>query len=784
MRNILNVKSYLTFLSRNKVYTLINVFGLSVSLMFVILIGVYTTQEYNVDKMHSKADRIYLLGCKEDDGENTDSVDGSNWNIQKYLKSRYPEIEKTCGLSKTDALINQPSGEKEKAKCLFVDSTFYQLLDFPLTEGDRNHVLDKLNSAVVTENFAKKLFGNANPLGKVITYNDSIHLVVTGVAQEMKGSSIDNADIIARYENMKNFNPASINEGLQNSTGAEIFILTKPNTHLENKTNDMKRYFKTFFWLYRLPDTKVTPLLIPFKKLYFSNISSSNENTLRGDKNLVNILFAVGVVILLFSIINYINLTIAQAGRRAREMATRRLLGSQRRDIALRLIQESVVLCFISLVIGILLALAAAPYVEKLLDTKLYMGALFTPAHLAILLLLMLLTGILSGIAPALFISREKPIEVVRGTFLHQTKMVFSKFLIIFQSTITMVLTGVSLTMVLQVHHLTKAPLGYQRNNIIGIDNLVGDSAKSAAFLNTVKQLPCVKNASACCGYPLNRGNNNTLIYQGKSISFQIFTVDDQFMKIFGIPIEQDYHLDDENGCYINRQAYRELGLKPGVRHISIPNYNLDIRGIFRDFHIGDITEEQHPTLIFVKKALSSPWNFVIQVTGNPVEAYRQIQKVYKDVFHLDLDSDHPFIDQQIEEAFDQQIRMSKIISLFAGIAILISLLGLVAMSTYFIQQRNKEIAVRKVFGSDSRQMLVRLVRTFLSYVLVAFVLSVPVIWYFMSDWLSGYSYRIALSPWIFLVSGLFCMAISISAVFIQSYRASHENPILHIKEN
>lgn len=785
MKHILNLKSYLTFLSRNKVYTLINVFGLSVSLMFVILITVYTSQEYSIDKMHSKADRIYALGCEMKQGGVTDQVDGAHWKIQGYLKSRYPEIEKTCALSTQEAIVNLPTGENIRTQFLFTDSTFYQLFDFQLTEGDRNHVLDKPNSAVLSEDYARKLFGNTNPLGKEVTYNDSVHLVVTGVAREMKGSSIDRADIIARYENMKNFNMACINDKLQNGYGAEVFILTRPHTHLETKVQDMERYFKGFYWIYQMPGMEAHALLIPFQHLYFSKTDSGSGSTLRGDKTLVNILFAVGLVILLFSVINYINLTVAQAGSRAREMATRRLLGSQRKDIALRLILESVLLCLVSMAIGILLALLAAPYAGKLLDTKLYMGSLFQLDSIAILLGFALFIGILSGLVPAILISRAKPIEVVRGTFNHQTKMVFSKLLIILQSAITMILTGVSLTMVLQVHHLAEAPLGYQRANIIGIDNPVGDSIRSAAFLNAVKRLPCVRNASACDGYPLNKGNNNTILYQGKTLSFQIFYADQQFMNILGIPIEQDYHLDDENGCYINHQTYRELGLKPGTRHIRMNDkMNLNIRGIFRDFHLGDITEEQHPILIYLQKYMVHPWNFIILITGNAEDAYQQIQKTYKDIFHLDLDSDHPFIDQQIQQAFDQQTRMSKIISLFAGIAILISLLGLVAMSTYFIQQRNKEIAVRKVFGSNSRQMLTRLVRTFLSYVLIAFIVSVPVIWYFMHDWLSGYSYRISLSPWIFLVSGLFCMTVSVGAVFIQSYRAAHENPILHIKEN
>nr|WP_294075269.1 ABC transporter permease [Prevotella sp. UBA4952] len=784
MKHLLDLKSYLVFLSRNKTYTLINVFGLSFSLMFVILITVYTTQEYTIDQMHSKADRIFSLGCKIKENGTTQELDGAPWKIQHYLKDRYPEIEKTCAISTAKAIVNLPTGEQTETTFLFTDPTFYQLFDFQLTEGDRNHVLDKLNSAVLTEDYARKVFGKKDPLGKVITYNDSIHLVVTGIAKKMTGSSIGNQDIIARYENMENLNPTCTDANMSNAFGGEVFILTKPHTHLESKIQDMDRYFRHFYWIYRLPGAKAHVILTPFSHLYFSKTDNSGD-TLRGNKMLVNILFSVGLVILLFSVINYINLTIAQSGNRAREMATRRLLGSQKKDIAIRLISESILLCSISMIIGVLLALVGAPYTSNLLNTKLYMSRLFQPIHILELLLCVLIIGILSGIIPAFFISRAKPIEVVRGTFQHQTKMIFSKFMIILQSTITIVLTGVSLTMILQVNHLTKAPLGYRKDNIIGIDNPGADSAHIAQFLHAVRNLPHIRNISACNGYPLNRGSNSTIIYKGKAISFQIFSVDRQFMNILGIHVEKKYPLNEQQGCYINHQAYQELRLKPGIHEISFyPNMKLGICGILMDFHIGDITSGQYPVLIYVNKKLAHPRNFIIQVTGNPKEAYREVQKAYKETFHLDLDTDHPFIDQQIEKVFDQQVRMSKTIPLFAGIAILISLLGLIAMSSYFIQQRNKEIAVRKVFGSDSHQIMIHLIRTFLSYVLIAFVLSVPVTRYFMSRWLSGYNYRISLSPWIFLVSGLFCIIISIGAILIQSYRASHENPVIHIQEN
>lgn len=779
MNHIFHFKSYFKFLSRNKAYTIIEVFGLSISLMFIILIGIYTQQEFSVDKMHSKAERIYALGQSSKDEEFT----GSHHEIQSKLLSRYPEIENTCAIYKQKIKIKLPTGDKLNVKFLFVDSTFYKLFDFQLLEGDRRTALGALNSAVITKDFAHKLFGNADPVGKTITWHDSIHFVVSGVSQNMENSCIRNIDVLVRFENLKYLENDLLNPKMNNATSADVFILARPNTDLLSKTEDMKNYFKTFFWIYQMKDVNQGVNLTPLNKLYFSSRESSNENTERGDKKLVNILFAVGLVILLFSIMNYINLTVAQAGFRAKEMATRRLLGSFRKDIILRLIAESVLLCTISLVIGLLLAFAFTPYADFLLHTKLHIGRILMPENLLIVAAIVVIIGLLAGIIPAIVLSAAKPIEIVRGTFRRKTKMVFSKIFITFQNMITIVMIAVSITMIYQIRHLINAPLGYNKENIITINN-PGDSTKVKTFINELKQQACVKDVSAAMGTPFDRGNNNTMSYQGKTISFQTFIADSSFMHIYGLKLIRDNHINDEKGVYVNRQALTEMGLNMNAESMTYYDKPYTIRGIVQDFHLGDITTKGHPVMIRIKKEINWPWNFVIQVTGNPVEAYEQVQKVYKNVYDETLNEDHPYTDQKIEYAFESQLRISKIITLFAGIAVLISLLGLLAMSTYFIQQHSREIAIRKIFGSSSREIWIKLMRTFLSYVVIAFFIAIPIIYYFMSKWLSAYSYRISLSPWIFIIAGLFCLIVSFVTVFIQSYQAANTNPVDSIKNN
>lgn len=772
MNNLLNFKSFFKFLSQNKAYTAIDIFGLSVSLMFVILISIYTVQELSTDKFHEKGERIYVLGNEE--------MAATGVPIAYRLQSRYPEIEKVCPMVMSDfaSHIVRVGEKKVKAALCFSDSTFFDLFSFNLINGDRSRVMEARNSAVISETFARKLFGQDNPIGQSIRISDSTSVTVTGIMQDIKRSVVPYADLLVRIEGVGEFNNSLAMDRDNNAGSTTAFLLMKPGADLRPKIADILAYFKDTFWPYKMGVWKEVTLT-PLPELYFSNKESNGKS---GDKRFVIVLMSVGILILIFAVFNYINLTVAQAGQRAKEMATRRLLGSSRGELFMRLIMESVLLTLLSFGLGLLLAVAVLPYANDLLQTRISLADICTPDWLAVGVGLVLLIGCLSGLLPAVLISSAKPIDVVRGTFRRQTKMVLSKCFIIFQNAITIAMIAASIVMVLQINHLIHAPLGYNITNVLETGNSFLTESERTAAVDQVKQLSFVKRVGFTQGMPFSGSNNMTGKYEDKTLSFQQFIMDTTTFNILGLQILRDNKLT-EAGWYLTEKAMLDMELPEDAPTFRWNTNNTPIAGILRNFQLGNVTSENSPAMLQIRETSKiDPWAIVIEVEGDPATAYEDIRRVYENVSGVGFEAS--FIDQQVQESFEAQKRLATIVIVFACIAILISLLGLLAMSTYFIQQRSQEVAVRKVFGSDNRAILIRLVGTFLNYVGIAFLIATPVSWYLMRDWLSDYSYRISLSPFIFIAAGLFCLVTSFVAVFMQSWRAANSNPVESVKSN
>ena len=777
MNNLLNLKSFFKFLSRNKAYTAIDVFGLSVSLMFVLLIAVYTTQELSTDKFQTESDRIYALAHE---GGPTTALP-----IAYRLQNRYPEIEKVCPV----ILNNVPDfqvryGDKKlTAKSACVDSTFFNFFSFHLREGDPVNALRDKYSAVISETFARKLFGQEDPMGKSIRISDSTSVIVSGIMEDIRKSVMPYKDILVRVERAAEFNSSigMTNEG--NAGCAVAFLMMNRGMDLNSKLPDILSYFKETFWLYKMDFYKEVKL-IPLRELYFYH----NEYTPleHGDRNFVLVLLSVGLLILIFAVFNYINLTVAQAGQRAKEMATRRLLGSSRRELFSRLIMESTLMTFISFFIGVLLAYAAVPFAEKLLATKIYLQDACNPVWIVLTICILLLIGFLSGLLPAALISSAKPIDVVRGTFRRQTKMVFSKCFITFQNIITIATIVAALVMGLQIYHMIVAPLGYDKENLLVVDNTCRSRNEITAAMEQLRSIPEIKEVGLSCGTPFDGGNNLSGIYEGRSLSCQQLVLDSASFHILGLQIKQDNKVASSGqwSWFLTERAFKDMGLPETAEVFHLKgNDPAPILGVIKDFHLRSIAQESSPLMLrFTDFKEDYPWCFLVRVEGEPYATYDKVRQVFEKVTGVDFEAS--YLDQQVQETFDAQIRMVKIITVFAVVAILISLLGLLAMSTYFIQQRAQEVAIRKVFGSDNQAILIRLVSTFLMYVGIAFVIAVPLSWHFMKQWLVDYSYRIELHPLIFIAAGLFCLLVSFLAVFFQSWRAANANPIESVKAN
>ncbi len=788
----LNFRSFFNFLGRNKLYAAINIFGLSVSLMFVILIADYTLRQLTCDDYHAKADRIYVIGNEE--------RITSGYYLQKYLRDRYPEIESTCAVAvsgqSTDATQPVEVGlQKYSATILFADTTFFRIFDYQLLDGDREQVLASRDNVVLSESFARKVFGTFNPMGQVIRFPDEEKsYVVSGVVRDIDRSVIPNMDIIMRAERLCDINSAN-DEHMSNSGAVTTFILARPGADLTAKIPDMLDYFKEIYWIYK-GNVYQHVTLTPLRDVYF--LSQNNDGGFNyGSWPFVMILFGVGAVILLFAVMNYINLTVAQTGFRAKEMAARRLLGASRGEIILKLILESTFLCVVAFVIALFLAAAVEPGASRLLGSKIGVWQDMTPAVVACYAAFIVVLGVVAGFIPAMMVSRYKPVDIVRGSFRHRTKMFYSKVLITIQNVITIVLIATSLTIGLQIRHLISAPMGYNTADILDVSTeIFTGKPQIAQFREELLREPCVEAVALGCGTPHDRGNNNTMQYgPDRMIGFQIFIGDSTYFRILGLERLRDNHLatreDGNNALFVNQYALQALGIAEDATNFKVGEnytYNYDIAGVYRDFQLGSALDELQPVLLkyydspeeFLKKAY--PWNILVKIHGDKTAAYNTVKSVFERISDGAVFTGAEYIEQEIEADYAQQRRILHIVGIFTLVAILISALGLVAMSTYYIQQKEQEVAVRKVFGSTRGEVLTRLVGNFMRLVGAAFVIAVPVAWYLLERWLQDYSVRISLSPLIFLASGAFAAVVAFVAVFWQSSRAADSNPVDSIK--
>lgn len=771
MKTIFDFRAFLNFLGRNKLYTAINIFGFSISLMFVILLVTYTRQEYAVDQFHSNKERIFRL-CNE-----TDACFAPL--IGRDLKARYPEIETYVRLFETDEVAT--AGERHlKAKILLSDPDFFRMFSFRLAEGDTAQVLRSKNGALLSESFARNLFPEGNYLDKTVTIKGE-SVPVTGILRPFGNSQFVTPDVMLSFEEWAPlvYGWDGVLKRGYASASFPLYLMLKPHADLSAKMPDMLSHLKTYYWPYK-DDHARELTIIPLTEVYLSNPLYASEQIRIGSKTLINTFFSVAILILLFAVINYINLSTAQFESRAREMAVRRLLGCSRKALFTRLIVESVLLCILSLLIALLLAGIAEPVFNRILQTHISVSNLFSASNLGIGVVAIILLGLLTGVIPASVITRARPIDVVRGSFRHKTKMVYNKLLIGFQYLITIVLLGCTLTMSRQINMMQHADLGFDTANKLYLSIPDLNPSQSAGLKNQLLQIAGVENVALVRGVPMLGFNNTSDTWHDRPISIQRFEGDSSYLKIMGFHILRDNRTDDRKAIWLNETAMQAMELPDSASYCEY--FKCPIAGIVQDFRYRDLTHPAEPCIIEHMQDNYWPWACIIQLTNldSPV-TLRTIERVYRG--HTGgMPCEYKTYDEVMHQQYAAQQRMSDILFGFTLVAILISALGILAMATYFIRQRSMEIAVRKVFGSTNREVLQRLVLHFVRYVLAAFVIAVPVIWYLMHDWLSQYVLRIPLSWTIFALAGLTALAIAVATVFGQSWRATNSNPVDAIK--
>ena len=777
----LDFRSWFTFLGRNRLYTAVNFIGLTLALAFVLIVADYTVRQVTVDNYQTKADRIYAV-CNEE-------AVYSAYYLQKYLLDRYPEIESTCAIAfdegKTPVEIGR---EKLLASVLYADTTFFRMFDFTLLEGSREEALAARDNVVLSESFARKVFGTFDPMGQTIQLDNDNHIyVVSGVMRDIERSTIPAADIIMRAERITETNAAN-DERMSNCGACVTFLLEREGADLQAKTPDILSFFKEIYWPYK-GNVYSQVRLISLRELYFEPVNNS-YHLAHGSRSFMLILLGVGLVVLVFAVMNYINLTVAQAGFRAREMAARRLLGASQGNIFLKWILESTLFCAAALLFASSIAELLVPWASQLLGTRIAVWDDISWPVAGFTLLTIIVLGVISGIIPALFVSRYKPIDIVRGTFRRQTKTVYGRVLIAVQNIITITLLAASLAISLQIRHLVNAPMGYQTHDILNISvGIFPDRSTMFHFCNELRSLPEVEAVGLGCGTPHDGGNNN--IYQhgpDGMISFQVFIGDSTYFRILGLERLRDNHVaaTGQNTWFINQYALRELGISEEATNFNLGrNYDrsFTIAGIYRDFQVRSALDA--PTSVLLREVNAPdelyPWNILVKTTGDHARAYQTIEETFRQITDGSSFSAR-YITDEIAEDFAAQRRLLHIIGIFTIVALLISSLGLFAMAAYYIQQKRQEIAVRRVFGASRREMLTQLMNNFMILVGVAFVIAVPIAVIGLRRWLEEYSVRISLSPWIFLAAGIFAAVVAVLSVGWQSRRAADADPIESLK--
>ena len=773
------MKSFWNFIKKNKLYGAINLVGLTVSMAFVLLLAVYVQRQLSTDTFQENADRIYVIA-------NEDNVTMGYW-LDKHLKNNFPEIEKGCCVANiASAAAFNIDGERVYGSTMAADSTFFEMFSYDLLEGNKADWRVSQDRCMVSREFANAHFGDKDPLGQIISFNyeGSFQLTVCGVYEDFGNSILKAPDVLIRGDLMPLIN-TSHDEYMSNAGGGICFVMAYPGADLQARHSDILDWCEENFWVYKSQYDKVR--IIPLRDMYFLNegIRYGSDTIQFGNRSFVNLLLAMCILLLAFAVLNYINMTTALTGFRAKEMATRRLVGADKRSIFFKVISESTLICGISMLLAILLAEALAPTASRILEYQVSVFKAVTPVNILLVLGFILVLGILAGIVPALLIQKAQPIEIVRGTLRLKTKTVYSKVIIIVQNVVAVVMLVSALTMGLQIRHMVSADLGYNTKDILVVDNAFGQTGKIRPLLDKWREEPCVEEVGQGDGIPLGGTNNWTMeMPDGHWVSFQQIQGDDKYFDILGLKVKQDNH--QPNKWWLNEYAFKQIGIEETATEFqTAQNGTRSIGGIYYDFKIRPLEQDQSAAMIYNRGENPDddyPWVLLVKTTGDQAAAKKQVEAACKEVFPDRL-FEAQYIEEMIEDGFADESRVLNIVLIFTLLSILVSALGLFAMSSYYMQQEIRSVSVKKVFGADYSGVLKELVLSFMKMVGIAFVIGVPIAWFIMNRWLSGYGHRIDLYWWIFALAGLTVVFIAAISVLYQSIKTARTNPAEALKK-
>lgn len=792
------IKVALRNLGRNLGFSIINIMGLAIGIACSVLIFLFINFELSYDRFHEKSNRIYRIAVEAIIGNTEIHQLGTPALAAKALYDEYPEIEAVCRFQ-AGRSFNVKYNDKDflEQNTFLTDSSFFDIFSFRLIKGYPKTSLASPKQVVMTESCAEKYFGNEDPLGKILTVNDSLAFTVTGLIEDVPDNSHFHFDMlfsIISFEGVYN-NPRRM------ANRFYTYLLLKENAQykeLENKfpefidkyifgQNDYSEWTATGnFWEWYLQ---------PINKIHLTS-DLSQEFEANGNVSYVYIFSIVAIFILLIACINFMNLTTARGTRRSPEVGVRKIVGSTKRQLSFQFLGESILLSIIALAIGMVIVESILPFYRNFIGQDLKINYFNNFYVIPSLLGLAIFVGLLSGSYPSLFLASFRPLLIIKsGTDSGSKSSWLRNFLVVFQFSISITLIIGALIVYKQVNMLKNEDLGFNKENVLVLRDLQVLESNAQTFKNNLLQHPDIKHVSASQGIP-GVGLNN-ILFEAEEVE-QRFTLfinmcDEDYDDVIELDLLvgrffSDFYPTDTAGIIINESAARLCGytnpLGNKFNNLTSPRGNFHVIGVMKDYHFQSKHQIIRPMALFHKDGYFNLDANYMSIRYDPEKLSKVLDYVKKTWNEISPQFPHniTFLEEDYKNLYQNEDQTNKLLFIFSILSIIISCLGLLGLTSFMAEQRTKEIGIRKALGASVVQMLLKLSKDLTKWVLFANVLAFPLAWFIMNKWLENFPFKVKIDWWIFLISGIMALLIALITVCLQAYKTARISPVESLK--
>jgi putative ABC transport system permease protein len=801
------LRSFLTItfriLWRNKVTSFVNIFSLGVGITAFLFIMLYVHHETSYDKFHTNYDRIYRL--EADEWGKLPPVFG------RHLNDRMPEVENAAFLSMTDkAMLGwQPDSNPEnlrwvEGEFLMADSTTFDVFTFPFIQGNPKLALKLPMSVVLTRSMSQKLFGEGNPMGKSVIFNER-PFMITGIIEDVKASHIAIDFLVSHSSFEKMFPQRDINKTARNSWAWSATYLLMTDQMDEQKVEEKINEVLSEINDGKLVDTEFDRFHIrPLKDLYFDGEVQKLSYGRHGNWKMVVVLITIGIFLLLLAAINYVNLTTARSVIRSKEIAVKQVTGSSTHLLRLQLSGESVIISLVSLVVAMTIVQLFLPKFNQLTSATIQIAQFNQPFNWILLVAGGILIGIMAGMYPAFYLTGIKPVMLIKGDRSKGSAgSVFRSGLMTFQFALSIILIVAILVNFRQLHYLRTADLGFNKDHVINVTtpaDIPNEFTLRESFKTRLLQHSGVEGVSFSYGTPGTFiADSPTIEINESPITLKVLLVDEDYLKVMGMTVLKGRAFSRENrsdqtqpdstdhvaGILLNETAVQQYGMNDPIGQIIYFNWDstsraMKVVGIVKDFHIRSFHDKIEPLMFTWIHIIGNTANIKVASSDLPA-TLKTIEAEFRNVWGQ-IPFTYSFLDESFNRQYQRDEQLATVIGYFTLLAIIIACLGLFALSSFMVSRRVKEIGVRKVLGASVGTIYSMLSWDFLKWILVAIVIATPVAWYLMKMWLSTFAYHFELGIDVFVFASFIAIGIALLTITGQSLKVARANPVDSLK--